>query len=314
MKNDFREFYDEDYIIHSSMENADEEELMHGEWLNKFRRYVDKVKTASGKWRYIYPEDLKRDASYAVRNAVSKVTGKNKTFKNTARDRYNDYQNNRRPFGSDGKGKPYYTATYYNTTRNGNKKTVTATTKTNVPDYEYIQRIARSKHNVRTTAPRSQQDSNEAYQNYKIKAPNGRYYSARQDLKQTDYSKKMSEVAKKKAASSASKKQSSKIYGDYATQQKKKAAGVASRAQKAKNYSDYVTQQKKKAAGVVSRAQKAQNYSDYAEKQKKKASALALRSKNRRLNADYQKKRDMYESTYGGRKKYKKYSGSLRNR
>ena len=311
MKNDFREFYDKNYIAHNMTNETDE--LTHADWASNLRKYVDKVRTKSGKWKYIYPEDLKRDISYSVRNAVSKVTGKNKTFKKTARDRYNDYQNYRTPYGSMGKDKPIYTNTTYRTTRNGNKKIVTATTSTHVPDYEYIQRIARSKHNVRTTAARSQQDSNSAYQNFKVKAPNGKYYSARPE-KQTDYSKKMSDVAKKKAASAASKKQSSKIHGEYAIQQKKKAAGVVSRAQKAKNYSEYATQQKKKAAGVVSRAQKAKNYGDYAEKQKKKASALALRSKNRQLNADYQKKRDMYEFTYGGRKKYKKYSGSLRNR
>ena len=77
MKNDFREYYDEDYI-------------MHGEWNNRFTRFVDKVKTKSGNWRYIYPEDIrkeklkkvKRDVSYALRNIGSKVTGKNKTFVN----------------------------------------------------------------------------------------------------------------------------------------------------------------------------------------------------------------------------------------
>jgi hypothetical protein len=73
--------------MHKAVDNLNEDELMHGEWLNKFRRYVDKVKTASGKWRYIYPEDLKkkaenvkRDVSYKARNIASKVTGKNKTF------------------------------------------------------------------------------------------------------------------------------------------------------------------------------------------------------------------------------------------
>ena len=87
MKNDFREFYDEDYIMHSMTE----EELMHGEWANKFTRFVDKVRTKSGKWRYIYPEDLKkaannlkRDVSYAARNVKSKITGKNERFKDTS--------------------------------------------------------------------------------------------------------------------------------------------------------------------------------------------------------------------------------------
>ena len=92
MKNDFRDFYDEAYIMHKAYENSTEEELMHGEWLNKFRKYIDKIKTASGKWRYIYPEDLKekakdkvksikRDADYTYRNLRSKITGENRMFK-----------------------------------------------------------------------------------------------------------------------------------------------------------------------------------------------------------------------------------------
>lgn len=76
MKNDFREFYDENYILHSAMSNLSEEELMHGEWLNKFRKYVDKIKTASGKWRYIYPEDLKRKAKDAAGHISKGVKGK----------------------------------------------------------------------------------------------------------------------------------------------------------------------------------------------------------------------------------------------
>ena len=92
MKNDFREFYDENYIMHTAMSNATEEELMHGEWTSNLRKYVDKVRTRTGKWKYIYPEDLKkkaenvkRDVSYKARNLASKVTGKNKTFENKVR-------------------------------------------------------------------------------------------------------------------------------------------------------------------------------------------------------------------------------------
>ena len=84
MKNDFREFYDEDYIRHSMSE---EEYIAHGEWANNIRKYIDKVRTRSGKWKYIYPEDLKkkaanlkRDVSYAARNLKSKITRTNKTF------------------------------------------------------------------------------------------------------------------------------------------------------------------------------------------------------------------------------------------
>lgn len=95
MKNDFREFYDKNYILHSMSE---EEYIAHGEWSNNIRKYVDKVRTRSGKWKYIYPEDLKkkaenvkRDISYAVRNTASKISGKNKTFKKTAD--FRDYEN-----------------------------------------------------------------------------------------------------------------------------------------------------------------------------------------------------------------------------
>ena len=92
MKNDFRDFYDEEYIMHKAYENSTEEELMHGEWSSNIRKYIDKVRTRTGKWKYIYPEDLKkkaenvkRDVSYKARNLVSKVTGKNKTFENKVR-------------------------------------------------------------------------------------------------------------------------------------------------------------------------------------------------------------------------------------
>lgn len=59
MKNDYR-----DYISHSDTSH----------------RYIRKVKTKSGEWRYIYPEDIKRDISYKLRNLKSKITGKNDTF------------------------------------------------------------------------------------------------------------------------------------------------------------------------------------------------------------------------------------------
>ena len=92
MKNDFRDFYDEEYIMHKAYENSTEEELMHSEWASNLRKYVDKVRTRTGKWKYIYPEDLKkkaenvkRDVSYAARNLRSKVTGQNKTFENKVR-------------------------------------------------------------------------------------------------------------------------------------------------------------------------------------------------------------------------------------
>ena len=55
MKNDFREFYDVDYIMHSYTDD----ELMHWEWPAGVRKYIDKIRTASGKWRYIYENDIK---------------------------------------------------------------------------------------------------------------------------------------------------------------------------------------------------------------------------------------------------------------
>lgn len=103
MKNDFREFYDEDYIMHS----MSDDELMHGgEWKNKAHRYINKIKTAFG-WKYVYPEDVNTayqmeqrkaskgltkvanrkalkakisQAKYDLGAAVSKLTGKNKKF------------------------------------------------------------------------------------------------------------------------------------------------------------------------------------------------------------------------------------------
>lgn len=89
MKNDFREFYDEDYILHSTMTNLSEDELMHGEWLNKFRKYVDKIKTATGKWRYIYPEDLKK-AGRKVLNKGKQILKEDAEFYKGVAKKIND--------------------------------------------------------------------------------------------------------------------------------------------------------------------------------------------------------------------------------
>lgn len=58
MKNDFR-----DYILHSGT-----------------HKYIRKERGRNGEWHYIYPEDVKRDISYKLRNLKSKITGTNKTF------------------------------------------------------------------------------------------------------------------------------------------------------------------------------------------------------------------------------------------
>lgn len=73
MKNDYR-----DYIQHSGISDG-------------FHKFIKKVKTKTGNWRYIYEEPIgdkikeklkkpKRDVSYAVRNLASKITKKNKRF------------------------------------------------------------------------------------------------------------------------------------------------------------------------------------------------------------------------------------------
>ena len=61
MKNDFREFYDENYILHSAMSNTDEDDhLEHGRLLNAIHRYIDKYKARSGKWVYVYPDEVRK--------------------------------------------------------------------------------------------------------------------------------------------------------------------------------------------------------------------------------------------------------------
>jgi len=55
MKNDFREFYDENYIMHKAIDNLNEDELMHF----NAHKYIDKIKDKFGKWRYIYNETKK---------------------------------------------------------------------------------------------------------------------------------------------------------------------------------------------------------------------------------------------------------------
>lgn len=58
MKNDFREFYDEDYIAHASHMRGYSGSAAYRK--NPFHTYIDKIKTATGKWRYIYPDQIKR--------------------------------------------------------------------------------------------------------------------------------------------------------------------------------------------------------------------------------------------------------------
>lgn len=147
MKNDFREFYDEDYILHSMTE---EEYLMHASgWGHKF---LEKIRTASGKIRYIYEKPknamindpryvgkpvpnmnaiyqqeqkkaskgLKKyntrrsierkinQAKYDLGAAVSKITGKNKKFDQTAAVRAAEYekkQKNKNAMGGDSRYK-----------------------------------------------------------------------------------------------------------------------------------------------------------------------------------------------------------------
>ena len=60
MKNDFREFYDEEYIMHTAVEGSDDDYLEHGRLLNAIHRYIDKYKARSGKWVYVYPEEVRK--------------------------------------------------------------------------------------------------------------------------------------------------------------------------------------------------------------------------------------------------------------
>ena len=57
MKNDFREFYDEDYILHTAVDNTDDEYIAHGKLLNAIHKYIDKFKNRKGKWVYVYPDN-----------------------------------------------------------------------------------------------------------------------------------------------------------------------------------------------------------------------------------------------------------------
>lgn len=52
MKNDFREYYDVDYILHSVTE---EDYLEHG-LKDRIHKYIKKLKNKYGKWRYIYKQ------------------------------------------------------------------------------------------------------------------------------------------------------------------------------------------------------------------------------------------------------------------
>ena len=245
MKNDFREFYDENYILHSAMSNLSEEELMHGEWLNKFRRYVDKVKTASGKWRYIYPEDLKkagekikRDVSYAARNLRSKVTGQNKTFnEKTSRDHHPwmyERQNKKA-----GRGMTYY---------NINRKL-----------REQREQREQNEHTAYRANPNTDRRRSTFNGGRSIKYSPSEYSIVMNNQER---------LAKKKA-------KNDKYKQDYAEKQKKAARSATSRAQKAQIYGDYASKQKKAAASVASRAQKSSIYSNYAKKQTGKALSKA---------------------------------------
>lgn len=68
MKNDFREFYDESYILHSI--SSDEGYIEHG-LLQKAHKYIKKIKDKYGEWRYIY--DLKKKMRKEAGNAGENV-------------------------------------------------------------------------------------------------------------------------------------------------------------------------------------------------------------------------------------------------
>lgn len=57
MKNDFREFYDEDYVAQSIMAEESDDYIAHGRILNAIHKYIDKFKNKKGKWVYVYPGD-----------------------------------------------------------------------------------------------------------------------------------------------------------------------------------------------------------------------------------------------------------------
>lgn len=81
MKNDFREFYDEDYILHSAMEGSSEDDyLVHGKLLNAIHKYIKKWKNRHGNWVYQYPEQN-------VGKTVRRILGENKAI-----DEYNNRQ------------------------------------------------------------------------------------------------------------------------------------------------------------------------------------------------------------------------------
>lgn len=143
MKNDFREFYDKDYILHSMSE---EEYIAHGEWANNLRKYIDKVRTRSGKWKYIYPEDKQKpdlktrvkQTMYNAGAAVSKLTGQNSKFKKTMQNRAKE------EYAANNPAKPTNNFTLYNgrTVRLDDRGNI-YTKKQRVPNYEQIQRQSR---------------------------------------------------------------------------------------------------------------------------------------------------------------------------
>lgn len=221
MKNDFREFYDENYIMHTAMSNATEEDLMHGEWTSNLRKYVDKVRTRTGKWKYIYPEDLKkkaenvkRDVSYAARNLKSKVTGKNKTFENKVRiPQRGDYHYETIAPGSlkasgkkinVSKGVPSGGVAYVHDKRNIANNYVREQKKGGIGMSKYAERHKKEIEQKRKSTPaRSAADRHDVY---------GHFYDDKKNfhggfnLKQSDYSKVMNnkeKLKKKKRISSA---------------------------------------------------------------------------------------------------------------
>lgn len=289
MKNDFREFYDEDYILHNMV---DEEYLEHANgWGHKF---IDKIRTKFGKWRYVYPEDVNtvyqqeqhkssaglvkaakkkafqtkvNQAKYDLGAAVSKITGKNKKFKENV--------------VIPQKGEGIYKKRNFVNYANENKKAG----------------AGMNAYNKKQTAARSSLDAA-----YAFRSRNG-------GTGQSDYSivmnnqERLAKRKAKKAAANVGYKQ------EYANRQRKAAASAASRAQKAQIYGDYAAKQKKAVKSAASKAQKAQIYAHYDQMQKNKALGAAYRSARKQAHYDYKKKQAFYETdpAYGRNKKYKKY-------
>ena len=238
MKNDFREFYDEDYILHTAVEGSEDEYITHS-LRSTIHKYIDKFKNRLGKWVYVYPEDKNNMAvTYEQEQRKARRIG-NKS----ASVMYEQEQRKARRIG------------------NERAQKVAKFRSTPMKKMAKIDRIADDK---LWSKKRGQSEYSIVMNNQERLAKRAAKKAARANEKANIYGSYATQQ-KRKAASAASKAQKAQIYDHYArTQKSKNLSGYGQ-----SDYARVISGQEKKRKKALAKqraSEKAARYQEYANK------------------------------------------------